>query len=211
LTFHKLIFYDKFMKYIDLELHAPSPVFTRQDLLLMGLKVHDAQLSQWVRKGYLIRLKNGIFAFARGKEQLQAEHVAFLLYQPSYLSLESALAHYGFIPETVYAMTSVTAKTTRTFDTPLGRFIYRHVKPGLFWGHVEHQAGEGTFLLAEPEKALLDYLYLNRTIIRSQADFDALRLNRDQLRLHLDAEKFVRYLAGFGKPNMHHWAMQCLP
>lgn len=199
------------MKYIDLELRAPSPVFTRQDLLLMGLKVHDAQLSQWVRKGYLVRLKNGIYAFARDMDQLRAVHVAFLLYQPSYLSLESALSHYGFIPETVYATTSVTAKTTRAFDTPLGRFIYRRVKPELFWGYVEHRAGEGTFLLAEPEKALLDYLYLNQSAVRAQADFNALRLNHDQLRLHLDGEKFVRYLAGFATPNMQQWAMQCLP
>ena len=89
------------MKYIDLELRAPSPVFTRQDLLLMGLKVHDAQLSQWVRKGYLVRLKNGIYAFARGMDQLRGEHVAFLLYQPSYFSLECARCKKFFMHQAV--------------------------------------------------------------------------------------------------------------
>jgi hypothetical protein len=200
------------MKYVDLERSAPSPIFTRQDLLLLGLKVHDHQLSQWVRKGYLVRLKNGIYAFARDMAQLRVEHVAFLLYQPSYLSLETALSHYGFIPETVYARTSITAKITRTFDTPLGRFIYRHVKPELFWGYVAHQSpGGGPYLLAEPEKALLDYLYLNRAALRTPAAMDALRLNQDQLRLHLDEKKFLRYLAGFNIPNMQRLARQCLP
>lgn len=47
----------------------------------------------------------------------------------------------------------------------------------------------GHFLLAEPEKALLDYLYLNPAKIRSKADFDNIRLNRDRLRDHLDADK----------------------
>lgn len=177
----------------------------------MGLKVHDHQLSLWVRKGYLVRLKNGIYAFARDMDRVEPEHVAFLLYQPSYLSLESALERYGFIPETVYSRTCVTAKTTRTFDTPVGRFIYRHIKKDLSWGYAEQRAGCGTYLPAEPEKALLDYLYLNQAVVRSQADFDALRLNRDQLLRKLDAKKFVRYLAAFGAPNMQQWALQCLP
>jgi hypothetical protein len=69
----------------------------------------------------------------------------------------------------------------------------------------------GHFLLAEPEKALLDYLYLNLAKIRSNADFDNIRLNRDQLRDHLDADKLRKYVAAFGVKKMEGWAFKCLP
>lgn len=199
------------MKYIDLEMQAPHPIFTRQDILLSGLKVYDYQLSLWVQKGLLIRLKNGIYAFAREAASIEGKEVAFLLYQPSYISLESALAYHGFIPEMVYAQTSVTSRTTRTFDNVLGRFIYRHVKKELYWGYEEILSGARPYLMAEPEKAVLDYLYLNQTSIRTQEDFDSIRLNHEQLHVSLDSDKFIRYLSAFSMLKMEKWVLQCLP
>lgn len=199
------------MKYIDLERQIQAPVFSRQELLLFGLKVYDYQLSLWVKKGYLIRLKNGMYVFARDIDKLKIEEVAYLMYQPSYISLEHALASYGFIPEVVYALTSVTAKINRTFDNAFGRFVYRHIKSDLFWGYAPVCTQNGQYLIAEPEKAILDYLYLNSSKIRKQADFDEIRFNFDQLHSGLDRDKFFRYLAPFHSPKMEKWALQCLP
>lgn len=198
------------MKYNDLEACIRSPVFTRQELLIHGLRVYDYQLSLWVKKGYLIRLKNGVYAFARDADQLVGEEIAYLLYQPSYLSMESVLFHYGFIPEMVYAHTSVTAKTNRVFDNDFGRFIYRHIKKELFWGYRAVSSKSGLYLMAEPEKAVLDYLYLNLAKIRSQEDFEGLRFNGGQLGSRLKPDRFLRYLAAFDSLKMEKWAMQCL-
>lgn len=198
------------MKYNDLAEAIKTPVFSRNDLALWGYKVLDYQLSRWIKKGYLIRLKNGIYAFRREKEKLRGEDIAFLLYQPSYLSLESALAWYGFIPEIVYAYTSVTAKTTRTFDNAWGRFIYRHVRSDLYWGYVTMKSEHGTFLMAEPEKALLDYFYLNLAVINNEDDFESIRLNEEQMKNTLKQEKFRRYLKAFGVRKMERWAGRCL-
>ena len=127
--------------------------------------------------GSMARLsKKEALMLSREKEKLRGEDIAFLLYQPSYLSLESALAWYGFIPEIVYGYTSVTAKIPRTFENVFGRFIYRHVKSELFWGYVEMKTDHGPFLLAEPEKALLDYFYLNLARINKEEDFENIRL-----------------------------------
>jgi hypothetical protein len=199
------------MKYNELTAAIKSPVFSRQDLALSGYKVLDYQLSLWVKKGYLIRLKNGIYAFRREKEKLRGETIAFVLCQPSYISLESALAWYGFIPEIVYAYTSVTARITRTFENDCGRFIYRHVKSGLFWGYVEIKTDHGPYLLAEPEKALLDYFYLNLARIDNEADFENIRLNEEQMGKTLDREKLLRYLKAFDVKKMEKWAQRCLP
>jgi hypothetical protein len=199
------------VKYNELSAAIKSPVFSRNDLALSGHKVFDYQLSLWVKKGYLVRLKNGIYAFSREKEKLRGEGIAFLLYQPSYLSLETALSWYGFIPEIVYAYTSVTARITRTFENAWGRFIYRHVKSELFWGYVEMKTDHGPYLLAEPEKALLDYFYLNLARINNEDDFENIRLNEEQMENTLNKDKFMIYLQAFGGKKMEKWARRCLP
>jgi hypothetical protein len=199
------------MKYNELTVAVQDPVFTRNDLALLGHKILDYQLSLWVKKGYLMRLKKGVYAFSRDRDRLRGEGIAFLLYQPSYLSLESALAWYGFIPEIVYAYTSVSARITRTFENAFGRFIYRHVKSELFWGYVEKKTDHGPYLLAEPEKALLDYFYLNLARINTEDDFDSIRLNEEEMGRTLDKDKFMKYLKAFGVKKMEKWARRCLP
>lgn len=160
------------MKYQELRKRIKRAVFTRQDLRLRGLKVFDYQFSLWQKQGYITRLKNGVYLFSEQAEGLKPEELAQLLYSPSYISLEKALSIYGLIPEMVYGITSITPKTTRRFKNKFGNFIYRHIKPSLFFGYREMKG----YLMADPEKALLDYLYLNR--IRTEAAFEGLRLNR---------------------------------
>lgn len=199
------------MKYNDLVATIQSPIFSRNDLALAGHHIFDYQLSLWVKKGYLLRLKNGLYAFSREKEKLRGENIAFLLCQPSYLSLESALAWYGFIPEIVYAYTSVTARITRNFDNAFGRFIYRHVKSGLFWGYVERKTEHGPYLMAEPEKALLDYFYLNLARLNNEEDFEHIRLNEEQMERTLDKDKLMKYLTAFGVKKLENLVRRCLP
>ena len=202
------------MKYNELTAAIKGPVFSRNDLALSGYNVLDYQLSLWVKKGYLLRLKNGIYAFSREQEKIAGDGIAFLLYQPSYLSLESALAWYGFIPEIVYTYTSITSRITRTFENEYGRFIYRHMKSELFWGYIGMKTDQGyslPYLLSEPEKALLDYFYLNLARINSDDDFVNIRLNEEQMEKTLDKEKFLKYLKAFGVKKMEKWARRCLP
>ena len=199
------------MKYTALTANIKGPVFSRTDLAFLGDRVFDYQLSLWLQKGHLIRLKKGLYAFRRGSEKLQGEEIAYLLYQPSYLSLESALAWYGFIPEIVYAHTSVTARINRTFENAWGRFTYRHLKRELFWGYREMKGACGTYLLAEPEKALLDYLYLNLGWINAADDFESIRLNREEMEKTLNRDKFFAYLRAFGIKKLDKWAGKCLP
>ena len=198
------------MKYNDLLKVINGAYFSRNDLLSLGQKIFGYQLHLWVKKGYLLKLRNGVYAFVKDRERIKSEEIATLLYQPSYLSLESALALYGLIPEMVYAHVSVTARINRTFTNVFGTFIYRHLKAELFWGYTEIKTAHGHYLLAEPEKALLDYIYLNLSRIRSDADFENLRLNADVLKERLDADKFLKYLSAFGVKKMRAWALRCL-
>ena len=70
------------MKYNELTAVVKSPIFTRTDLALSGHKVLDGQLSLWVKKGHLLRLKKGVYVFSRERDRLRGEDIAPLLYSP---------------------------------------------------------------------------------------------------------------------------------
>ncbi len=189
------------MKYNELITKIKNPIFSLQDLKILDLKVYPYQLSNWVDKKYLIRLKNGLYVISIRKENLKNEFIAYNLYQPSYVSLEWVLAKYGLIPEIIYNCTSITNKTTRTFKNAFGAFIFRHLKKELFFGYKEEIDNNQTYLIAEPEKALLDYLYLNSSKINNQDDVDGLRFNHSSLK-ELDYKKIKRYSRKFNSKKL---------
>lgn len=174
------------------------PLFIRKDGLLSGAKIGEHQLSLWRKKGYIESVKRGMDVFVSRKRDVSAEEISFFLYEPSYLSLEYALSYYGIIPEMVFVKTAVTPKTTRTFTNGFGVFSYRHLQPKLFFGYEIKEATFGKYLLAEPEKALLDFLYLNLGKIHDEQDVEALRLNGEELQKRIDPKKLKRYMSEFG-------------
>jgi hypothetical protein len=186
------------MKYQDFKKAINKPYFSRMDILLNKIDVFGHQLSLWRKKGYLENIRRGLDIFSDEKNRLSAEEISFLVYQPSYLSLEYALSHYGIIPEMVFAKTSVTTKTTRTFSNGFGIFSYRHIQPKLFFGYIAKDTTFGKYLLAEPEKALLDYLYFNLGKINDEKDISELRINSEELKRVVDKKKLDRYLQEFG-------------
>lgn len=190
------------MKYSDLRKRLTAPVFSRQDLRLLGPRVFAYQLSLWQKQGYIVKLKNGLYAFKDQIADLTSAEISGLLYSPSCLSLEKALSIYGLIPEMVYATTLVTPKTTRQFKNRLGIFSYRHIKPNLFFGYRQAKGKSYPYLLAEPEKALLDHIYFNLPHLKSRADVKELRLDRRSWEQNISRAKLYRYLARFKNPAM---------
>lgn len=91
-----------------------------------NLKDPKKKLSELERKGFIIRGKRNLYVVAPKvhNQEISRELVANHLYGPSYISLESALAYYGLIPERVFTMRSVTTKLHKQYDTPLGHFEY---------------------------------------------------------------------------------------
>ncbi|OGC07353.1 hypothetical protein A2230_09005 [candidate division WOR-1 bacterium RIFOXYA2_FULL_36_21] len=187
----------KKMKYIDFELKINSPIFTRQEIKLLSFRVFDCQLSSWQKNGYIVKIKNGVYAFSKRIDEISGEEVAQKIYSPSYLSYEKALYFYGFIPEMVYAFTLATPKTTRTFENEFGKFIYHNIKRSLFFGYVSMQGKSESYLVAEPEKAILDFLYLRKSSIKIKEDISSFRFNFKEIKEKTDFTKFKKYLKSF--------------
>ncbi len=154
------------MKYDELlEILGDAPVFDSS--LLRAGDVDPAgvasQLSRWVSTGRLLQLRRRVYAVpaARRRRAPHAFETANLLVRPSYVSLEAALSFHGMIPEAVFTTTSITSARPALYRTPLGDFDYRHVSEALFWGYQNTEVAPGvSALVARPEKALLDLVYL---------------------------------------------------
>jgi predicted transcriptional regulator of viral defense system len=149
-------------------------IFTPREFKgIFGVKQNTASLfiRRNLKSGLFMKLRNGFYALKDSNPSLY--WIANKLYQPSYISLEKALSHYGIIPETVYAITSVTTKPTREFKTPKGVFSYQRIKKESFSGYLPQKIDDSTIFFAEPEKALADYLYfvdLKRTSLNDRLD-----------------------------------------
>lgn len=147
-----------------LKLIGDDPVFETSLLLAGNIDPKNVrlQLTRWVNSGRLYQLRRGLYSIAPPYQKVRPHPflVANRLQRASYVSLQSALAFYGLIPETVYITVSVTAGRPERLVTPLGVFEFRHIKSKLLYGYQMTDLGGQNALVATPEKALLDLIYL---------------------------------------------------
>jgi len=155
------------------------------------------RLVEWQKKNYIRKLINKWYLFAEiPVDELLLFRVSNCLYQPSYISLESALGFYNFIPEAVYSMQAITTRKTISYKTTAGTFNYRTLKPAFYFGYRILHKEKLPVLVAEPEKALLDYLYLTASL-NTIKDMKALRMNYAALRQTVDWNKLDNYAQVF--------------
>lgn len=138
------------------------------------------KIARLEQKQIITKLIKGKYRFLLNQPSNFA--IANFLYSPSYISLESALSFHSIITGFPYQLTSVTPKPTRTIELNDQEYKYTHLSPTLYWGYDKKE----NFLLADPEKALLDYIYLATKGLRNPIfdEMDLSRLNRKQLELY---------------------------
>lgn len=148
-----------------LEIVGEEPLFETGLLLSGDVQPKDIQrqISRWKRAGKIYQIRRGLYSLAPPfqKEYPHPFLVANQIVSASYVSLQSALAHYGMIPEYVPVTTSVTTARPARWETPLGIFDFRHIQTDFFYGyHLVDLIEEQQAFIARPEKALLDLVYL---------------------------------------------------
>lgn len=164
------------------------------ELQLTGYKRKNDKISEMVRSGELIPLVRA--KYISGKAYKAGKISTFLiangLYGPSYISGFTALFYYGWIPEKVVGMESVTTKRSRKFETPIGRFEYKKVAVNSFHVGISYKLhGEKGFLIACPTKALIDVLWTENvthiTSLQALDDylFENLRIDENEF-VHVD-------------------------
>lgn len=176
---------------------ASYPVFSLKDVWKIVPDFNRIQLDRWEKKGYLRKIKRGFYCFVtQNLNENFLFYVANKIYAPSYVSLEMALKYYSLIPEEIFQITCVGTRKTTGFETPIGNFAYKQIKPSLYFGYRLIEFGHQMMLMADPEKTLLDYLYLHPEL-KTPEDFRGMRINIDEFKLRINLEKFKKYLLLF--------------
>ena len=191
------------MKYTEIQQNlATLQVFGISDLKILDDKFNKSKLSDWKKSGYIKQIIRGFYLYGNAKiNQDLLFKISNTIYTPSYVSLESAFSYYWLIPEQTFSITAISTSKTTRFDSSFSHFTYKKIKPTLFWWYKIITVNQTKFLMAEPEKAIIDYLYLNAHIKWTE-DFEWLRLNEDVFREKIDEEKLIKYANMFDKKTV---------
>jgi len=179
----------------------PQALFNIASVRLLFPGFNTDNLLNWQKKGYLVKLRNGWYCF---REFLSVPDHHFLIansiYEPSYVSHQQALAFYGMIPEHIVDSVSVSTRKTNTFVVNGRNFKYYSINKKLYFGYCFKELSvnglKRNFVIAEPEKAILDFLYIF-DFYRTERDIEDLRLNNTVLRKNINWKKLTTYAARF--------------
>lgn len=177
--------------------------FNINQVLAWHPEFQRSNLSHWVKKGYINKLRKEWYIFT---EDLTLPGIQYLIanriFSPSYVSLQSALCFYGIIPESVVDVTSVTSRDTKTFQYNLGLCSYQKLKSSLFFGYRFMEFDKiGTIKFATPEKAILDFLYLY-PFYKTENDMRELRFDEIFMEEELNRENLLLLLDGFKNKSL---------
>jgi len=175
------------------QVYAWQPDFSRNNLV------------RWTSQGLLIRLRQGYYTFPEYLNMPDYPYYfANRIYRPSYVSLHTALAFYGMIPEAVTQITCVTSLKTASFTNASGVFTYSSVREDLMFGYISRPITNGhTALFATPEKALTDLLYLY-PFYNTAKEMEELRLDEYFLQEELNRDLLLQYSSRIKSNALDH-------
>ncbi len=174
---------------------AAYPVITPSDLRLRFPYLGRTTIASWVSRGLLVRLRQGYYRVAsRPVTSHERYAIANGIYAPSYVSVRAALGFYGFIPEGVFHVESVSTLPTKRFQFNNTWYSYRRVKPSFFFGYRFIEQNGVRVMMATPEKTILDVLYLHPDV-DTVDDFESWRFDQRGIVDAIDTARMNDYLA----------------
>ena len=155
-------------------------------------------LTRWAKQNVLVKLRNSWYSFPEYLKTPDSQYmVSNKMYAPSYISLHSALAFYGIIPEAIVQTTAVGSLKKANFENVFGSFLYRQILPELMFGYEQKSfLNKHSLVFATPEKAILDLFYLypsynnEQEIIELRFDEEFMQEDLNVARLHEFTERF---------------------
>lgn len=156
----------------------------------------DTYISRFLRRKEIIQLKKGLYVaadfFNKNRGDISYSfYLANILRTPSYVSSWTALQYYNLTTESIYTITSITPKVTRTYKTKAGTFSYQSEKKELFSGFSlakgtpTSPTGKFDFFMASPPKALFDLLYFKTHQFRG-VRFKDINVLIEELRINIE-------------------------
>lgn len=166
------------------------------------VKTIQNQVQSWTEQELLVRLRRGVYKvqFPEGGPNLPDLYIANRLYEPSYVSLETALSFYSLIPDVAAEVTSVTTRQTKLFQNKFGSFKYSSCKNEAYCGYKIMPYEDFKVYIAEKEKALVDFVYFKHRY-GEKIDIEAERFDQEKLK-ESSWDKIFYYAALYNKRTL---------
>jgi predicted transcriptional regulator of viral defense system len=144
------------------------------------------RINQLVHAGWLRRIKQGLYLIvdslsARSQNDMSLYVIANSLVSESYVSLSYALNYYQMFDQYDKVITSVTVKNSKKYDFDGHTYNFSKVKKDLYFGFIEKRENSKIINIAEAEKALIDYLYLDQSFSSASLVFEKIRDHHSEL------------------------------
>lgn len=199
------------MSFEELRKNVQGEIFDYQMLMhhLQEYKKPRDKISLLLKNKSIIRIRKGIYIFGPlyQKRTISLEILANIVYSPSYISLEYALSKYGLIPERVSTVTSICLNRSKIFQTSLAIFSYSKRSPSVYsLGLISTDIPqEGSYLMATPEKALVDFISQGKGIsgVEEMKDhlYENLRMEQSDLK-KLNKKMLTEILKAYQMTNI---------
>lgn len=155
-------------------------VFEFQKIFNLNYDLAKKITFRYAKRGIFTKIRKGLYFL---NENPPSEFlIANRLYQPSYISFETALSFYSIIPEAIFSIISATPNATRNFLVNNLKFSYQKIKKECFFGYLPQKIDGEIVLIAEPEKALVDFLYFvalgKRKLSYERIDFKKIKIKK---------------------------------
>lgn len=173
---------------LKLREELPTDVFTDTEVvsLVDGTPARRYGLvKRAIADGDLIQVRRGVYSLGKRfqRQPLNLFELAQKVYPLSYIGLESALSYHGWIPEAAYTVTSVCAKRSASFETPVGLFSFTRLPSFNFIGVDRVKEGNSIFLMSSPTKALVDFVLAHKIDVKNPVQLlESLRIDREHYR-----------------------------
>jgi hypothetical protein len=139
--------------------------YTQLMMVLSEYRKPRDVVTDLLRRQQVIRIRKGLYIFGPlwRRSEVSPMTLANLLYGPSVVSLDFALAWHGLIPEHVETITSISTGRSRVYETPAGRFTYHQLTTARFASSiVTGGTSPMNWLMSEPLKALADKVWADK-------------------------------------------------
>jgi len=175
--------------------HPEKHLFSTGDLLQLTEQRKDVllvELTRLVKSGTIERTARGWYS--NPFYPPTPEETAMVLRHPSYISMEYALSFHSVLSQSTYTTTLITTRQPYIYRRGKSVFEYHQITRGLFWGFEKMD----NFYMAEPEKALLDLIYI-RLVRNRELDIEGIKSLLDDMYLeNMNKDRLEKYANIFG-------------
>jgi predicted transcriptional regulator of viral defense system len=160
--------------------------FTTKDLRdlleIENRRTFEQTVKRLEEENILTKIEKG--KYLKTNSNYKKFEIAQFIYNPSYISFETALSYYGLIDQLPFEITCATPKkgVEKEFEEQI--YSYLHMQKELYIGFTK----EEEYLIALPEKAIFDQIYISITGTKSENIIK--EIEKDSF----DMDKVLQYL-----------------